>query len=267
MGSWQGVTMMGGPGVVAGFDGSAASVRALQWAAGEAIMRQVPLTVCYVRDDPTTARSVATGPGSCAADRTLSRGLTLARQQDRRLDVVPRLLAGSAAAALLELSDGAQMLVAGTRGTGNWSWPGLGSVSNQLAARASCPLLLVPDDGIWRDGPVVVGVDGTPSSQRAAGFAFEEAHLRHVPVLAVRWSQEPDQAEGAAGPWRRKYPDVAFSVSPAPRPPAAALRALADTALLLVVGSHNAGDIPGLLLGTVAHELLQNAAHPIAVVR
>lgn len=259
--------MIGGPGVVAGFDGSAASVRALEWAAGEATMRQVPLAVCHVREDPTTVRSVGTGPGSWAADRTLSCGVTLARQQDRGLDVVPRLLAGSAAAALLELSDGAQMLVAGTRGTGNWSWPGLGSVSNQLAARATCPLLLVPDDGVWRDGPVVVGVDGTPSSQRAAGFAFEEAHLRHVPVLAVCWSQEPGEAEGSAGPWRRKYPDVAFSVSPAPKAPATALRALADTAPLLVVGSHDAGDIPGRLLGTVVHELLQNAAHPIAVIR
>jgi nucleotide-binding universal stress UspA family protein len=267
MGSRQGVTMMGGPGVVAGFDGSAASVRALDWAAAEATMRQVPLTVCHVREDPTTMRSDGTGPRSWAADRTLSRGVTLGRQQDRVLDVVPRLLGGSAAAALLELSDGAQMLVAGTRGTGNWSWPGLGSVSNQLAARASCPLLLVPDDGIWRDGPVVVGVDGTPSSQRAAGFAFGEAHLRHVPVLAVCWSQEPGQAEGSAGPWRRKYPDVDFSVSSALKAPAAALRALADTAPLLVVGSRGAGDIPGLLLGKVAHELLQNAEHPIVVVR
>jgi len=259
--------MMAGPGVVAGFDGSAASVRALDWAAAEATMRQVPLIVCHVREDRAVVRSVGTGPGSWAADRTLSRGVTLARQQDRRLDVVPRLLAGPAAAALLELSDGAQMLVAGTRGTGNWSWPGLGSVSNQLAARASCPLLLVPDDGIWRDGPVVVGLGGTPSSQRAAGFAFEEAHLRHVRVLGVCWSLEPGQAEGSAGPWRREYPDVGFSVSPAPRLPAAALRALADTAPLLVVGSHDAGDIPGLLLGKVAHELLQNAEHPIAVVR
>jgi len=59
---------------------------------------------------------------------------------------------------------------------------------------------------------------------------------------------------------------VAFSVSPAPSHPAAALRALADAAPLLVVGSHNAGNMPGLLLGTVAYEVLQNTAHPIAVV-
>jgi nucleotide-binding universal stress UspA family protein len=256
---------MSGRGVVAGFDGSAASVRALDWAAAEAAMRRVPLAVCHVRE-AAPARPAGTGPAPSAAGRTLARGVALARRT-AGLEVVPRLLAGPAAAALLQASDGAEMLAAGTRGTGNWSWPGLGSVSNQLAAGALCPLLLVPDDGVWREGPVVVGVDGTPSSQRAAGFAFEEAHLRHVPVLAVCWSDERGQAGGVTGPWRRKYPDVRFSASVTPQAPAAALRALADTAPLLVVGSHGAGDIPGLLLGTVAHELLQNAAHPIAVVR
>jgi nucleotide-binding universal stress UspA family protein len=89
--------------VIIGFDGSAASVRALDWAAAEAAMRRVPLTVCHVREEGAAARSVGTGPGSWAADRILSRGVALARQQDRELDVVPRLLAGSAAAALLEL--------------------------------------------------------------------------------------------------------------------------------------------------------------------
>lgn len=126
------------------------------------------------------------------------------------------------------------MLVAGTRGTGNWSWPGLGSVSNQLASSAACPLLLILDDGIWRNGPVVTGVDGTPSSRRAIGFAFDEAHLRRVPVLAVCWSLEPAQARDVTDPWRHKY---------------------------------NADDLPGLLLGKVASEVLENAEHPIAVVR
>ena len=123
MSSGQGVTMMGGPGVVAGFDGSASSVRALEWAAAEAAMRQVSLTVCHVREHAVTTSSVSTVPGSWPADRILSRGVTLARRQDRGLDVVPRLLAGRAAAVLLELSGGAQVLVAGTRGTGNWSCP------------------------------------------------------------------------------------------------------------------------------------------------
>jgi nucleotide-binding universal stress UspA family protein len=171
-----------------------------------------------------------------------------------------------AAAALLRASAGADLLV-GTWGTGGWSWPGVGSVSGQLAVSASCPLLVVTDDGLWREGPVVVGVDHALSSERAAGFAFEEAHLRHVPVVAMSWSRDPGQPEGVTLLWRRKYPDVAFSASSAAWSPVAALRELGDTAALLVIGACGADDLPGLLLGKVAQELVQNAAHPIAVVR
>lgn len=254
---------MSGPGVVIGFDGSAPSVRALEWAAAEATLRKVSLTVCHALEPGAGKYPAVAG----FADPTLARGVALACDQNFRLHVVPRLVAGPAAPALLEVSGDAEVLVVGTRGTGRWSWPGLGSVSEQLASSESCPLLLVPDDGIWRDGPVVVGVDGTPSSERATGFAFDEAHLRNVGVLAVCWSPDPAQAEQVSTPWRRKYPDVAFSVSQALRYPPAELRALAGTVPLVVVGAHSAGDIPGLRLGTVARGLLENVAHPIAVVR
>jgi nucleotide-binding universal stress UspA family protein len=267
LGWTSGVMAMGGPGVVAGFDGSASSVRALEWATVEAALRRTRLTVCLAWQDAETTSSAEDGRVFAAARRTLARGVVLASRQSAGLDVVPRLLAGPAAAGLLQESAGADLLVAGTRGTGNWSWPGVGSVSNQLAASASSPLLLVTDDGLWHDGPVVVGVDGSASSERAAGFAFEEAHLRHAPVVAVCWSPEPGQAERVTGMWRGKYPDVAFSASAEPRAPATALLALADTAPLLVIGAHGTGDLPGLLLGTVAHELVHNVAHPIAVVR
>jgi nucleotide-binding universal stress UspA family protein len=260
--------MMNGPGVVVGFDGSASSARALDWAATEATMRHVPLTVCHAWDVPVpSADPAAAGGVQRAAEQVLARGVALAGRCGPGPDVALRLLRGPAAAELVHASAGAELLVAGTRGTASWNWPGLGSVSNQLAAVASCPLLLIPDDGAWRDGPIVVGVDGSPWSQNAAGFAFGEAHLRHVPVLAAWWSQDPGQVELITRPWREKYPEVAFSASSATPAPAAALRALAETAPLLVVGSRSADDIPGPPLGPVAREVLQNAAHPIAVVR
>lgn len=255
--------MASGPGVVIGFDGSAASMRALEWAAGEAGLRRVPLTVCHVREDAAAVDPADAG----LEDPVLARGVALACSQEWALHVVPRLVGGPPAAALLKASDGAEMLAAGTRGTGKWSWPGLGSVSEQLASRAACPLLLVPDDGIWRSGPVVVGVDGASSSQRVAGFAFDEAHLRHVPVLAVCWSPEPGEAERITMPWRCKYPDVAFCAVQAQEHPAAALRARADIASLLVVGARSDDDLPSMARGKVADELLENAAHPIALVR
>jgi hypothetical protein len=126
---------------------------------------------------------------------------------------------------------------------------------------------LVPDDGLWRERPVVTGVDGGPSSERAAGFAFKEAHLRHVPVVAVCSSPEPGAAEAQTRLWRGKYPDVTFCTSAAASGTVAALRSMADTASLLVIGARDADDLPGLLLGEMAQELVGNAAHPIAVIR
>lgn len=283
---------MTGPGVVVGFDGSACSTRALDWAADEAAMRKVPLTLCHAWELPVPARRAdptVAGPLRLAARCTLARGVALAAQRSPGLTIVPRLLAGPAAPALVQASEGAELLMAGTRGNGGWQWPGLGSVSTQLAARAQCPLLVVPDDGIWRDGPIIVGVDGSLSSQDAAGFAVEEASLRHALVIAVCCWSEPCFPDGAglAGPpdpgamwrraeerfklatwpWRRKYPEVAVIASFRPGRPARTLRDAAVQASLLVVGARGLGGLPGLLLGPVTHELLQNAACPIAVVR
>lgn len=116
---------------------------------------------------------------------------------------------------------------------------------------------------------LAASANGSPS-EHATGFAFEEAYLRDVAVRAVCWSPEPGQLEKVTGHWRRKYPDVTFFASceawtPA-WTPARALRKLAEAASLVVLGAHGTDDVPGLQLGAVAGELLQNAAYPITIV-
>jgi len=62
------------PGVLAGFDGSAPNARALEWAAGEARIRGVPLTVCNVwaRPDPSAVTPITPNPrGERACSSTL----------------------------------------------------------------------------------------------------------------------------------------------------------------------------------------------------
>ena len=278
--------------VVAGFDGSAASARAVEWAADEASLRKARLMVCHATEASGPAApsgSAVGGTPSLTAQRTLAAGVALAAQRHPGLVLVPRLLTGRAAPALVSASQDAELLVAGTRGTGNWQWPGLGSVSTQLAACARCPLLVVPDDGVWRPHPVIVGIDGSPASQHAAGFAIEEGWLRRVPVIAVCcWPEQrppgslglaslPDRGETrreaeervdrALRLWRRKYPDVAVTVSLRPGSPARTLREAAGQGSLLAVGARGLGGVPELLLGMVTHELLENAAGPIVVVR
>src|SRR5690606_14541009 len=65
-----------------------------------------------------------------------------------------------------------------------------------VATHGHCPVVVVrgtdPRTGSRQQGPVVVGVDGSPTSQAATRFAFEAATLRDVPLLAVHaWSDRP----------------------------------------------------------------------------
>jgi nucleotide-binding universal stress UspA family protein len=285
---------MPGLGVVACFDGSAASARALEWAATEARIRRVPLTVCHAwqAPDPSSALPPAVNePARQAAKRILARGMVVAEHHAPGAPVRSRLLPGPAAPALVHAADGAELLVAGARGVGGSSWHGLGAVSAQLAAHASCPVEIVRGDGAWRGGAVVVGVDGSPSSQSAAGFAFEEAAMRGVPLTVVSSWWEPaavdvaDLADGSVldvaamraraldrvglvtSQWREKYPEVACTSSASMRAPRAVLCAAAQTAGLLVVGARGLGGIPGLLLGSVSQAVLEHAPCPVAVLR
>jgi nucleotide-binding universal stress UspA family protein len=294
------VNAMPEPGVVTCFDGSAASARALEWAATEAKMRRVPLTVCHAwqTPDPSGALPPAVNESARqAAKGILARGMVVAEHHAPGVPVRSRLLAGPAAPALVYAADGAELLVAGARGAGGSCWPGLGSVSAQLAAHASCPVEIIRGDGAWRGGGVVAGVDGSPSSQNAAGFAFEEAAMRGVPLTVVTswWEPTPadatatadsvddtappildvaalrtralDRAALAVSQWREKYPDVTVTSSASMRAPRAAVCAAAQTAGLLVVGARGLGGMPGLLLGSVSHAVLEDAPCPVAVLR
>jgi nucleotide-binding universal stress UspA family protein len=98
------------------------------------------------------------------------------------------LVAGSAARVLCECSRTAEMVVVGCRGYSELSGLRLGSVSWQVAGHAAGRVVVVR--GRWRPvneapGPVVAGVDGSPASQAALSFAFEEAALRDVPLVAL----------------------------------------------------------------------------------
>jgi nucleotide-binding universal stress UspA family protein len=279
------------PGVVAGFDGSAASARAIEWAVGEANIRAVPLTVCHAWEVPLSAHDLTPAtaePARQAAKRTLANGMEVAGLHAPEVPVRGRLLAGPVAPALAYASENAELLVAGTRGAGGSAWHGLGSVSSQLTTHARCPVEVVRGDGSWRGGGIVVGVDGSPSSQSAVGFAFEEAALRGVPVTTLCSCWEPgipghacsgaldidemrrsaiQRAELVIDQWREKFPEVSVTPAFVMDAPREALQAAAESAGLLVVGARGLGGIPGLLLGSVSQAVLEQAPCPVAVIR
>ncbi len=134
--------------VVAGVDGSAASLEALRWAAREARLRGAVLRVVhawlpvplgyppvYVGVDYTAAEKAARS----VLDTCLAEGI-----DDRRnLVVDDRLVTDGAAHALLSAAEDAQLLAVGSRGHGGFTELLLGSVAHQCLHHASCPVAVV----------------------------------------------------------------------------------------------------------------------------
>jgi nucleotide-binding universal stress UspA family protein len=195
---------------------------------------------------------------------------------------------GMPAALLVSLSAEAQLAVVGHRGLGGFAGLVIGSVGTALAAHAACPVVVVRGQEVARrDGPVVVGLDGSPQSEAALAFAVEAAVARRVPLRAVRawldpavpyvvtgpadWDEEVKRqqsvlAEQLVG-WREKYPELRVEALLVQDRPAHALAQSAADAQLVVVGSRGRGGLAGMLLGSVSQAMLQHAECPVAVVR
>ena len=173
----------------------------------------------------------------------------------------------------------ARLIAVGTRGRSPAASALLGSVSQELAAGASRPVLVVPDpkarstDGTLGPGPVVCGVDGSDHARAAIGVAARMADDLHVAltVVSVRSSQatSDDFAAGLeviatttpAGDHVERLAvsgDIADELA----------RAAADRkAALLVVGSRGRGAVRAALLGSVSAGVTRLAPCPVLIVR
>jgi nucleotide-binding universal stress UspA family protein len=226
--------------VVAATDGSEESLRAVSWAAREAVLRGAPLRIVSAVAMPprmmTEYRDAAGLPGAGLAGVGLSgAGLSgvadvLAQDRDRALaaatacaaQVAPDLLVdadqlpGAPAQAVAESGSGALMLVVGSRGSGAFTALVLGSVSRYAATHAPCPVVVVRDESAAEQRQVAVGVGDPETGAAALAFAFEEATLRHASLLAVHawntpWSANAQVFEALATPGARAIQDQLIS--------------------------------------------------------
>ncbi len=133
---------------------------------------------------------------------------------------------------------------------------------------------------------IVVGVDGSPSAQRALDWAVGEAQrtgaslhlvsawvfpmaLGYAFTTTVRQVEDAAQAiidEGIAHV-HEVAPEVPVSGETTEQTPAPALVKASAGADLLVVGSRGRGGFEGLLLGSVSQHCSRHAACSVAVVR
>ncbi|WP_296148780.1 MULTISPECIES: universal stress protein [unclassified Pseudonocardia] len=290
--------MRGDQPVVVGVDGSPESLEAVRWAAAEAHRRHLPLrfvsAVQWLRPGPVGLTALASVRIHDVAVQSAEAKIDLARSVARDtvpdLDIRWEVRDGPAASVLRDEADSAAMLVVGNRGTGGFGDLLAGSVSVAVAALARCPVVVVrrrPGPADRTDRPVVVGVDGTRTSESALSFAFAEASARQVGLVAVHvWSD--DMIDPFAGPlvdwealaveansvlaerlagWGEKYPDVTVTRDVVRDNAPAVLVDRSRDAQLVVVGSHGRGRLRGVLLGSVSQAMVRHAHCPVAIVK
>lgn len=280
--------------VVAGVDGSPAALAAVRWAAKEASARELPLTLVHLLPHAARRYQELVRPVLREqAEKWLYEAMTAARAEAP--EVTPRVVLHEAdvVSALVETSVDAAMIVLGANGIGGFTGMPVGSTANSVVAGALCPVVLVrtqPPGPSDTAGPVVVGVDGSPASEAAIKFAFEEASSRGCALVALHtWTEvfvdpELDKdriafdttvleqrerellAQRLAG-WQEKYPEVRVTRVVEKGRPVRALLDRSAEAQLTVVGSRGFGGYHGMLLGSTSQTLMLYAQSPLVVAR
>jgi nucleotide-binding universal stress UspA family protein len=174
----------------------------------------------------------------------------------------------------------------------------LGSTALWVSAHAHCPLVVVRGDSSHSYGPerpVVVGADGSVSSQNAVRYAADAAARASAPLKVVTAFQSP-----ASQTWASAYvlqstdgptPDstlqetaekIAVSASEMARglhprldvreyavhgPFSKALCEAASGCGLLMLGSRGRSGFATLVLGSVSHGAIHSGPCPVVVVR
>ncbi|MEU8995378.1 universal stress protein [Streptomyces caniferus] len=284
--------------LVVGIDGSADALRAVDWAADEAALRDCPLHLLYASiwepyEGPAFPVGALRQLRPAGTDRTVAAAAEeRARLRSPDIAVTADECDEDPVYALIDASDRAAAIVVGSRGHG---LPGivLGSVSLTVAARAHCPVIVERAGAQFSvdDRWVVLGLGGPGNMIFAAvEFAFEEAALRGCGVEVVHaWTRRHRERatvrggrfdetrifhEQRAKEWlddalarpTAAYPDLPVRrvvVESHARP---VLLQAASQADLLVVGAQRRRNALGLQLGLVNHAMLHYAPCTVAVV-
>jgi nucleotide-binding universal stress UspA family protein len=226
---------------------------------------------------------------------------------------------------LVERTDDAELLAVATHPLRRFGNQVFSTGAAQIAARAHCSVAVIPDLQVSRghkplpesltepppesrsrrrsdslvEPPlgqrtassrpaVVVGVDGSPTSDLAVQFAADEAARKQVPLVVVYswrmpspmiaadmesgWLHEPTPADGrvlteAVRGLPERYPGLEIVLEMTGSAPIDALRDAAKDAQLLVIGTHGRQGLSRFWLGSVSHQILLAMPCPVVVVR
>jgi nucleotide-binding universal stress UspA family protein len=289
--------------VVVGVDGSPGARAALAWALPEAASRGAtvevvsafPVDVSWL--DPLlldasrihAARARTAALAEAMVEEVRRDPAVAARPGVADLDVVVHVVAAPPAPKLVRLSEGADLLVVGSRGRGALRSALCGSVALHCAAHAQCPVVVVHPTSGPEEEParVVVGLEESRQGQAALAAAVAHAARIGARVDAIvayeapqYWAEplseiapSPEETRlRALGSGQRIVAETggsvdAVGVRAVEGHPAEVLVCEAAGARLLVVGSRGRNPLEGLALGSVALSCLTGAPCPVVVVR
>ncbi len=132
--------------VVVGVDGSPSSLDALSWAARQAHYTGSTLEIVTTWEWPASLGWAVPVPSDYDPEADVQKGLNAAVESVRdahpTVTIDTRVVEGHPAPTLVEASKGADLLVVGCRGHGEFVGMFIGSVSEFCAAHAHCPVLV-----------------------------------------------------------------------------------------------------------------------------
>ena len=288
--------------VVVGYNGSPDADWALDWAAAEAVHRHCDLLLVFSIDlsgayPPEVMIGRYDNFPQTMGDAIVQAGVDRARKAAPNVSVTGKTTVVGAAAALIGASVKASLVVVGGRGRSRFAEALLGTVQFAVTAHAHCPVVVVPPGcTVIPDlaHPVVVGVDGSGGSDRAALVAAETAAQRGVSLKVVGAWEKPPAYE-----WSRFYvldDELQQEMTAAARANAAqhvaktvdrikaeyasvdvhdvvtegpashVLTQESGQAGLVVVGARGGGDLAVLMLGSVGRNLIHSTKCPVKIV-
>lgn len=201
------------------------------------------------------------------------------------------VLYGAVTATLIDLSERSAMIVTGCVGVGSEPGTLLGAVGSSLVRDARCPVAIVHDELDWcSSAPVLVGIDGSRSTDVALEIAFEAASTRRVDLIALHawtdlspldiprldsspteWSALESREEAALvarlAPWKEHFPSVVVRPMVLCDRPIPRLLQEATQSQLVVVGGHARDGFAGMWLGSVSSTVARLARVPVIIAR
>lgn len=274
---------------IVGWDGSLEADIALEWAVRRAEQEKDGIILVDVEDTSLPVPGQVITPQMVAA-RHESADEQAQRLSDQHsgLRVNTHILAGDRLEELRRFSRPDNLLVVGTgvrRGPrSRYHW----SLGARLAATARGAVAIIPDLPDDARSTVVVGVDGSEVSLKAARYAAHEARRLGDELVVVHGWLDPLIAvsdmrmegpllgeleeehrkvlDSVVDSLRRANPDLTISSSLVRDQAYYALAEPARSASLLVLGTQQARGIDRFLLGSVSHTMILHIETPTVVV-